>query len=78
MRVTASANAQAGRVGLSDVEATLLHWISKGKSDADIATILARSPHAIKHSVRRLISKLNAGTRHEAVAKAAWLDPIGI
>ena len=78
VRVTASANAQPGGVELSDVEATLLHWISKGKSDADIATILARSPHAIKHGVRRLISKLNAGTRHEAVAKAAWLDPIGI
>ena len=78
VRVITRANVQTGRGELSDVEATLLHWISKGKSDADIATILARSPHAIKHSVRRLISKLNAGTRHEAVAKAAWLDPVGI
>ena len=77
-RVETSVNRQAGRTNLTGIDGTLLNWISKGKSDSDIATILGRSPHAIKHSVRQLISKLNAGTRHEAVAKAAWLDPVGI
>lgn len=77
-RVATTFNARAARADLSNFEITLLHWISKGKSDSDIAAVLNHSPHAVKYGVRRLLAKLNVATRHEAVAQAVWLDATGI
>ncbi len=77
VRVTSKPNSQTDKAELSEFEIALLNWISKGKSDSDIAAIHGRSPFAVKHSVRRLLSKLNASTRHEAVAKALWANQIG-
>lgn len=76
VRAISSTVVHADCAKLSDFEATLLHWISKGKSDADIAAIHGRTPHAIKHGIRRLLAKLNVATRYEALAKAAWVHHI--
>jgi LuxR family transcriptional regulator, quorum-sensing system regulator CviR len=78
IRVVANYSAIADLSPLSDDEITLLHWISIGKSDADISVILNRTVHSVKHAVRGLLSKLKVTSRQEALEQAAWLHPTGI
>jgi transcriptional regulator EpsA len=51
-------------------EAEILRWIKEGKTNADIAGILALSPWTVKNHVQTILKKLSAQTRSHAVARA--------
>ena len=52
---------------LSERESEVLYWISRGKSNADMATILAISEATIDTYIRRLFKKLDVHDRISAV-----------
>lgn len=52
---------------LSEREGEVLYWISRGKSNADMATILAISEATIDTYIRRLFKKLDVHDRISAV-----------
>jgi transcriptional regulator EpsA len=51
-------------------ETEILKWIKQGKSNVDIADILALSPWTVKNHVQTILKKLSAQTRGHAVARA--------
>ena len=59
------------RAGLSRREAEVLHWMSQGKRDKEIAIILGISYRTVTHHVSAILQKLGAETRTAAVAAAA-------
>jgi len=64
-------SSQAKRTALlTGRETEVLHWICKGKSNKEIASILHISAWTVKIHVGRVLSKLGASTRSHAVAKA--------
>lgn len=58
------------KIALSSNEKECLFWIARHKSNWDISRILGVSEHTIVYYVRRLMRKLNAQNRHEAVERA--------
>lgn len=56
--------------GLSPREREILKWLAKGKSQADIATILGIAPPTVATHIKRLYHKLGVQDRISAVAKA--------
>lgn len=62
--------APAGTGGLSEREREILRWISLGKSNAEIGTILGISPLTVKNHVQKILRKLNVVNRAQAVGKA--------
>jgi DNA-binding CsgD family transcriptional regulator len=62
-------------VGLARREAEILSWVAIGKTDAEIADILAISPRTVSHTLERIYRKLGVATRTAAAARAleaAW------
>jgi DNA-binding CsgD family transcriptional regulator len=63
-------------VGLARREAEILSWVAIGKTDAEIADILAISPRTVSHTLERIYRKLGVATRTAAAAaralEAAW------
>lgn len=57
-------------------EHDVLHWMLEGKTNWEIAQISGRSEHTIKHQVERILTKLGASNRAQAVAKAIALGLI--
>jgi len=57
-------------------EHDVLHWMLEGKTNWEIAQISGRSEHTIKHQVERILTKLEATNRAQAVAKAMALGLI--
>ena len=57
-------------------EHDVLHWMLEGKTNWEIAQISGRSEHTIKHQVERILNKLEATNRAQAVAKAIALGLI--
>jgi transcriptional regulator EpsA len=55
--------------GLSEREEEVLEWLSEGRSNADISEILSISAFTVKNHVQRIMKKLGAANRTEAVAK---------
>lgn len=55
---------------LSPREREIVRWMSKGKSNADIATILGLSPATVTTHVQRVYAKLEVNDRVSCVAKA--------
>lgn len=55
---------------LTPRESEVLKWVSIGKSNAEIASILGISPWTVKIHIGNLLKKLNASTRGHAIAKA--------
>jgi DNA-binding CsgD family transcriptional regulator len=49
-------------------EAEVLAWVSEGKRDAEIATILSTSTRTVHKHVQRILAKTGADTRTAAVA----------
>ena len=67
-RVCAIVNqSEGGLPELSERESETLYWISRGKSNADIATILEISESTVDTYVRRLFKKLEVHDRISAV-----------
>ena len=57
-------------LGLARRECEILAWVTAGKSDAEIANILALSPRTVSHTLERVYRKLGVTTRTAATAKA--------
>lgn len=58
---------------LNQREVECLQWAAGGKTDSEIAQIIARSHPTIRFHVRRAMAKLDAVNRSQAVFKAAQL-----
>ena len=69
IRIT-SQSATSTPIQLTPKERECLFWISLHKSNWDISRILGVSEHTIVYYVRRLMKKMNAQNRHEAVERA--------
>ena len=63
---------------LTQRELQVLQWISGGKSNTEIATILDISAWTVKIHVGNLLAKLNATNRSHAVAKAITFNLISV
>jgi DNA-binding CsgD family transcriptional regulator len=59
--------------GLSPREREILKWLGRGKSNADIATILSLAVPTVVTHVQRIYAKLRVHDRVSAVAKAMTL-----
>ncbi|MDG5489040.1 LuxR family transcriptional regulator [Sphingomonas sp. BGYR3] len=57
-------------VRVSARESEVLHWMARGKSNADIAVILGLSPATVDTFVRRLYDKLGVNDRISAIVRA--------
>ena len=57
------------RGGLSLREEELIDWVAKGRTNAEISGILSISEFTVKNHMRRIMKKLSASNRTEAVAK---------
>lgn len=58
------------RLGLTPREAEVLYWIAQGKSNPDIATILAASVRTVHKHVENVFRKLGLETRNAAALTA--------
>jgi transcriptional regulator EpsA len=59
--------------GLSAREREILGWVREGKSNHDIAHLLGLSPLTVKNHVQKILRKLGAANRAQAVAQALGL-----
>ncbi len=57
-------------LGLSRREAEVLQWVTHGKTNREIATILGLSPRTVQHHVERILRKTGVETRTAAAAVA--------
>ncbi|MCB1121055.1 MAG: response regulator [Verrucomicrobiae bacterium] len=57
-------------LGLTLREAEVLLWVSQGKSNADIATILGMTVHTVKKHLQNIFEKLGVETRNGATLRA--------
>lgn len=57
-------------------EQEIFEWVRKGKTNAEISAILGISFPTIKNHVQKIMVKLRANNRTDAVAKASQ-DPVG-
>jgi len=62
--------------GLTRRESVVLLWISRGKTNKDIAAILGTSPRTIQKHVEHIFRKLGVETRTAAASKALTLGSI--
>jgi transcriptional regulator EpsA len=55
---------------LSEREVEILHWVREGKSNHEIGMVLSISPLTVKNHIQRILRKLQANNRTQAVTKA--------
>lgn len=60
---------------LTQGEAEVLHWLSKGKTDREIGDILGASPDTINAHLEQVFAKLGVATRSAAAALAVSSRP---
>jgi DNA-binding CsgD family transcriptional regulator len=65
----AAARAEPAPVTLTRREAEVMHWLSFGKTDADIAAMLAVSPRTVHKHLEHIYVKLGVETRTAAVMR---------
>jgi DNA-binding CsgD family transcriptional regulator len=56
------------RLGLTPREAEVLHWVSEGKTNVEIGSILHSSPRTVGKHLERIFAKLDVETRTAAAA----------
>ena len=56
-------------MALTDREQEVLRWLASGKTDKDIAEILAISPRTVHKHLQRIYEKLGVETRTAAVMR---------
>jgi transcriptional regulator EpsA len=61
---------------VTEREVEILAWVREGKSNLEIGSILSISPLTVKNHVQKILKKLNAQNRAQAVAKALSLQLI--
>jgi DNA-binding CsgD family transcriptional regulator len=54
-------------LGLSPREAEVMHWVSEGKTNSEIAIILEVTIHTVNRHVEHILSKLGVESRHKAM-----------
>jgi two-component system LytT family response regulator len=61
-------------LGLTARQAEVLFWIAHGKTNPEIAAILANAPETVKKQVQAILDRLGVGSRLEAALIASrWL-----
>lgn len=55
--------------GLSEREAEVLHWVSEGKTNSEIGSILDISSFTVKNHMQRVFKKLDVLNRAQAVSR---------
>jgi DNA-binding CsgD family transcriptional regulator len=73
-RIAAVQRSSAMSPTLSPREKELLLLLSNGSSNAEISRILAISVNTVKNHIRRILQKLNAANRTEAVTNYRQMD----
>lgn len=68
---------QQPEVGLTHREVEILRWVRDGKSNHEIALILGISPLTVKNHVQKILRKLHASNRAQAVSRAIALKLLG-
>ncbi|WP_293903144.1 LuxR family transcriptional regulator [Phenylobacterium sp.] len=63
-------------VALSERELECLTWVAMGKTDADIAELIGRSPSTARFHVESAVSKLGVNNRTRAAAVASQMGMI--
>jgi transcriptional regulator EpsA len=58
---------------LTEREVEILDWISMGKTNTEIGSILDISAFTVKNHVQRMLKKLEVSTRAQAVSKINFL-----
>jgi len=58
-------------LGLTAREAEVLFWLAQGKSNPEIAIILANSPETVKKQVQRVLARLGVDSRVNAAVIAS-------
>jgi DNA-binding CsgD family transcriptional regulator len=58
-------------LGLTPRECEVLHWITEGKRDREIAVILDLSPRTVSNHAHNIFQKLSTETRTAAVRYSA-------
>jgi len=72
MRANAEARRRFDRhKGMTPREAEVLGWISRGKTNREIATLLFISPHTVRKHIENIFEKLGVRTRTAAALFAA-------
>jgi LuxR family transcriptional activator of conjugal transfer of Ti plasmids len=61
--------ATAGTMTLTRRELECLTWVSRGKTDRDIARIVGVAPRTVRFHIDNAKTKLNVGSRVQAIAK---------
>jgi transcriptional regulator EpsA len=59
----------AAVLDMSEREHEILHWVTNGKTNSEIGTILGISPNTVKNHLKRIFLKLEVYSRAQAVAK---------
>jgi DNA-binding CsgD family transcriptional regulator len=62
---------------ITDREVEILRWVREGKSNQEIGLILSISPLTVKNHVQKILRKLRASNRTQAVSKAISLRLLG-
>ncbi len=57
-------------LGLSRRETEVLGWVSQGKTNSEIGTILGISPRTVQKHLERIYSRLGVENRHAAMTMA--------
>jgi len=68
--------AGAGATGITAREAQILRWVRDGKSNQQIGEVLDISPLTVKNHIQKILRKLGAANRAQAVAHALALKLI--
>jgi DNA-binding CsgD family transcriptional regulator len=79
VRIRANADSRRrmnGYRGLTPREAEVLGWITRGRTNRDIARLLFISPHTVRKHVENIFEKLDVRTRTAAAARARSV-PLG-
>jgi DNA-binding CsgD family transcriptional regulator len=61
---------EAPAAGLTPREGDVMHWLSRGKTDAEIAALLEISPRTVHKHLEHVYVKLGVETRTAAVMRA--------
>lgn len=72
-RTPVSVSAAPNDSALSEREVEILHWVREGKSNHEIGMVLSISPLTVKNHIQRILKKLQASNRTQAVTKAISL-----
>ncbi len=62
------------RLGLTEREAEILHWVALGKTNPVIGSILGISEYTVKNHMQRLFRKLDVSNRAQAVGRLQEQD----